>query len=110
MLRIVLPAGISTASAPAAWLLRRAVSGPNVVAVATPNVRVTVKIVVIVDVDFVVPAPSGPPAPAAAPERPHHPANTERDRQSRGIISRWRIVNWRVGIDRWAVHHDGIIR
>ena len=50
MLRIVLPAGISTASAPTARLLRWAVSAPYVVAVATINIRVPIEIIVVVDV------------------------------------------------------------
>src|SRR5258706_10651587 len=108
MLRIVLLARISTASAPAAWLLRWPVSAPYVVAVATTNIRVPVEIVVVIDVDVVVAAPA--PAPAAAPGRPHHHANAKRNRQSRSVVSRRRIVNGRVGIHRRAVHHDRIIR
>src|ERR1700746_298720 len=59
MLRIVFPVGVSWAVSPAAsWLIRRAVSAPNVVAVAATNIRVTVKIIIVVDVDGIVAPPS----------------------------------------------------
>jgi hypothetical protein len=109
MLRIVLPAGISPASAPSARLLRWAVSAPNIVSVASTNIRIAVEIVVIVDIDVVVSAPAGAPAPAASPGRSHHHANAKRNGHSCGIVSRRRIVNGRVGIDRRAIHHDRII-
>src|SRR5207249_7533231 len=110
MLRIVLPVGISAAVSPAArWLIRRAVSAPDVVAVATANIRVTVEIIVVVDVDVVVAAPTASPAPAAAPKRPHHYANAKSDCHSRGVVSHRRVVNGRVRIDRRSVDHDGII-
>src|SRR6201993_820120 len=112
MLRIVLPAAGSTASAsaPATRLLRWTVSVPNVVAVSTANIRVAVEIVVVVDSNVVVAAPAAAPAPSASPRRSHHHANAKRNGQSRGIVSRWRIVNGRVGIDWRSVHHDRIIR
>ncbi len=110
MLRIVLPAGISPSSAPSPRLLRWAVSAANIVAVAPTNIRVAVKIVVVVYVDVVVAAPAAAPAPATAPERPHHHANAERNRYSRGIVSRWGIVDGWVGINWRTVDHDRIIR
>jgi hypothetical protein len=110
MLRIVFPAAISAASASATWLLRWAVSASNVVAVATADIRIAIEIVVVIDVDVIVAAPAAAPTPAAAPERPHHHANAKRNRYSCGIVSRRWIINRRVGIDRRAVHDDGIIR
>jgi hypothetical protein len=78
MLRIVLPAGVSTAVSPAeSWLIRRAVSAPNVVAVAAVNIRVPNEIIVVVDVDVVVPAPPAPPAPTAAPSRSHSESDSK---------------------------------
>jgi hypothetical protein len=110
MLRIVLPVGISATSAPAAWLLRWTVSISDIVAVAAANVRVSVEIIVVIDVDGVVAAPAATPTPAAAPERPHRHSNAERNRHSRGIVSRRRIVNGWVRVDGRTVHDYGIIR
>jgi hypothetical protein len=75
MLRIVAPVGISTeVSISATRLIRWAVSIPNVVAVATINIRVPNEIIIVVDID-VVSAPPTSPAPTAAPGR----SNSESD-------------------------------
>lgn len=79
-------------------------------AVAASNIRVAVEIVVAINGDVVVAAPTAPPAPAATPEGPHHHADAKGDRYACGVISRWRVVNGWVGINRWAIHNDGIIR
>src|SRR5277367_6500785 len=112
MLRIVLPARVSEAAANAAAtrLLRRAVAVTDVVAVTAANVRVAVEIIIVVYVDVVVAAPSGAPAPAAAPERPHSNADAEGNRDPCGVIACRRVVDRRIRIDRWTVHHHGIIR
>src|SRR5258707_13418395 len=110
MLRMVLRAGIAPPYGTAACLLRWPASARYVVAVATPNIRVPVEIVVVIDVDVVVATPAAAPAPAAAPGRPHHHANAKRNRQSRSVVSRRRIVNGRVEIHQSAEHHDRIIR
>jgi hypothetical protein len=108
MLRIVFPVGISATSAPATWLLRWTVSASYVVAVA--NIRVSVEIIVVIDVDGVVAAPAGAPTPATAPERSHRHPNAEGNRHSCGIVSCGRIVNGRVGVDGRTVNHYRIIR
>jgi hypothetical protein len=72
MLRIVAPVGISAeVSTPSSRLIRWAVSVPNVVAVATVNVRVPNEIIVVVDVDVVIAAPPTSPAPTTTPSRTH---------------------------------------
>src|SRR4029077_4458315 len=92
------------------WLIRWPVPTADVVAVAATNVRVTVEIVVSVDCDIVVSAPAAAPAPTTAPKRAHHYADAERDCHTCCVVSRWRIVNRRVGVVGGTVHHDGIIR
>jgi hypothetical protein len=73
------------------------------------DVCVAIEIVVVIDVDVVVPTPTTPTAPTTAPHRPHHHANAKRNRHSSGIISRGRIVDGRIGIDRRPVHHCRVI-
>jgi len=86
-----------------------AVPASNVVTVSAINVRIAVKIIVVVDV-HVVAAPAAVPAPAASPECAHGYAQTERYCHSCSVIPcRW-IVDWRVGVNRSAVHHYRIIR
>lgn len=62
MLRIVLPVAVPVT---------------DVVAVAAVNIRVSNEIIVVVDVDVVVPAPPAPPAPTAAPSRSHRQSNSK---------------------------------
>jgi hypothetical protein len=82
MLRIVLPAGVSStanaAVAAATRLLGRTVTAAKVAPVAAANVRVAIEIVVVIDGDVVV-TPAAAPAPTATPECSHHDADAERN-------------------------------
>jgi hypothetical protein len=102
VLGIVLPIIASAAIAASGWLIRGAV--------AAVYVAVAVEIVIVVDRNVVVAAPPAAVTPASAPRCSHGKADSERNRHSRGIVSWRRIVDWGVGIDRWAVDHDRIIR
>jgi len=72
-------------------------------AVSTADVCITNKVVVVVDVDIAA-APSGVPAPASTPERPHRYTDAEGKCHPGCVVARW------VGIRRGAPHHHRIVR
>src|SRR5246127_5011157 len=102
------PADVAAIAAAGDWI--RWPVPAKVVTIAATNIRVAIEIVVSVDSDVVVAAPSTAPTPTAAPERPHHHTHAERNRHTRGIVARRRIIDRRVRIVCRTVHHDGIIR
>jgi hypothetical protein len=93
----------------ARYRIRGTRAAVDVVAVAAIDIRISVEVIVVVDIDVVVASPSTIPSPTTAPKRAHHDTNTKGDRHAGSVIPRWRIVDRRVGIDRWTVHHDRII-
>lgn len=66
-------------------------------------------IVVYINVDVAVP-PTTVVAPAASVVGTDGKPDSESNRNSSSVITGWRVVNWRVGVDGRSVHHDGIIR
>ena len=115
MLWVVLPVGLAEISSTARGQLRGtisatdivAISAADVVAIAPTDVAVAVEIEIVVDID-VVAAPSAPPSPSTAPERPHHHADAKGNCQAGCVVSGG-VINWRVGINRRPVHDYGII-
>ena len=87
-----------------------AASPPDVAAVAAANVRIAIEIIVVIDVDVIVSTPPAAPTPAPAPERSHRHSNAEGDRHPRRVITGWRIVDRRVGIERCSPNYIGIVR
>src|SRR5438477_13017019 len=67
------------------------------------------KIIIIVNIYIIVSAPATVAAPAPTHRRPNHHPDTKRDSHASGVISRWRVGNWRVGVRRCAVDDDGVI-
>ena len=100
MLRIVLPTAVATADV-------GAISAIDGVSVSTLYVGISVEIVVDVDVHVIV-APAAV-APTTTPSRSHGHADAERDGHPGRIVTRWRISDRRIGIDRWAVYHSWVI-
>src|SRR4051794_34028357 len=106
MLGVVLPA-IAGPSA-ARGLLRSAVTAVD--AVAAVDVRIAIEVIVTVDGDVVVAAPPTVPTPTATPRSSHRNPYAERDRHSGRIVAhRRRIINGRVRVNRWAIHHRGAV-
>jgi len=93
---------VATASAAARRLIRNAV--------AALNIGVPIEIIVVVYRDVVVAAPPAVVAPAPGPHRAHGHSHTKRNRHSCRVVTRRWIVDRRIRIDRWPVHHCGIIR
>ncbi len=77
--------------------------------VAAADVRIAIEIIVDVDVDAAS-TPTASPAPPATPHCAHRDTNAERYRHPSRVVSRWRIVNGRIRIYRWSVHHHWIVR
>jgi hypothetical protein len=75
---------------------------------STAGNRIPIEAVVMVDVDATT-APAAPPAPTAAPKRPHQHSGAEGDRRPRGVAPR-RIVDRRIWIDRGTVGERRVIR
>lgn len=107
MLRIVLP--VIAPSTAASWLVRGAVTVVNVVAVAAVDIAVAVEIVIVVDRYVVVAAPTAAPAPTSVNGCSNHHSDAKGNRHSRCIISRRRVVDWRVGIRRGAINDYRVI-
>jgi len=63
-----------------------------------PIFELRLKLLLLLMLMLIVAAPATTPTPAPAPERPHHHANPKRNRQSRGVVSRRRIINGRGGM------------
>jgi hypothetical protein len=78
--------------------------------VAAANVGIAIEIIVVIDIDGVVAAPAAPIAPTATPHCAHRDTNAERYRHPRRIVSGRRVVNRRIGVHRWSIHHDWIVR
>src|SRR3977135_372798 len=106
MLWIVLPAGRSAEVAASDVV---AVPAVDIVSIAAVDVRVTVEVIVVINVDLVV-SPACAPTPASSPRSSHSDAEAKGNRHASGVVSRRRIVNGWVRIDRRAIHHHGIIR
>jgi hypothetical protein len=94
MLRIVLP----LATVDVGFVEVRLIEVGLIVVVYVLVIIVNV-LVVHVDVDVAV-APSGIPTPIPAPGGSQRDTCPERNRRSRRIISRRRVVNWGIGIGR----------
>lgn len=73
------------------------------------RVYVAVEVVVVINLHIIV-APSGPPTPTATPHCAHRHPDSKRDRHSGGVVSRRRIVDWRVGVHWSTVHDHRIVR
>src|SRR5258708_8110814 len=71
-------------------------------------VRFRVKVIFFFNVALVVP-PACAPTPASSPSRSHSDAEAKGNRHASGVVSRRRIVNGWVRIDRRALHHHPII-
>ena len=98
MLRIVLPPSLA------------AISAAYIRAVSALDVRVAVKIVVVIDGDVVVTAV--PPAAVPPPSPPHcthsYP-DAEGNRHSGRVVARRWIGNGRVGVGWRTIHHGRVI-
>lgn len=96
MLRVMLP-GVTAASNP--------ISAVHLVSAARSD-AVAVEIVVVVDIDVVVSAPTGAAprgvvAPATAPHRSHSYSDAERQGHAGGEIAGRRIRDWRIRVEGW---------
>jgi len=99
MLRVVLPGTIAGAISAAL----------RVHAVASLNVGVAVEVVIVVDGDVVVGAPTATITPTATPKRTHHHADAKRNGHSRCVVA-WRWVGDRWIRIRWRpVNHGRVI-
>ena len=95
MLRVVLPAVAPTL---------------HVRSVAALDVRVAIKVVIVVDGDVVIATvPPAVIAPTPGPHRPHRDSHAEGNGHSRSVISwRWIGYGW-VGVHGGAIDHRGVI-
>ena len=99
MLRVVIP------SVPAGTVADVLPVGVDALPVRVPD-----EIIVVVYGDVVVAAPAASPAPSATtPRGSHSQTNAKRYGHAGGVISRWRIVDWRIRIDGRAVDDRGIV-
>ncbi len=105
MLGVMLPTVASTSAAVTAIYLVVV----YLVAIAAIYVRIAVEIVVVIDSDVIVPAPTRVPAPTSSPCCSHGDSDSEGNRHACRVIPWRRIVNGRIGVDRWAVHDDRIV-
>jgi hypothetical protein len=114
VLRIVLP-GVSGARRPLCRAVVDVVAIPTVVVVAIStvvdvrSVVVVYKIVVIVEGDVVVASPVGVVTPASTPCRPRRHSDSEGDCHSCGVVSRRRIGDRRIRVDRRTVNHYRVV-
>lgn len=108
MLRIVLPT-IAPTTGSVAPVDIVAIASVYVVPVAPIDVAVAVEIVIVVDRNVVVAAPAAAPAPTSVHGCSNHHSDAKGNRHSRCIISRRRVVDWRVGIHRSAINDYRVI-
>jgi len=92
---------------PSCGLIGWAVAAVRVVEVLP--VAIVDEVVVVVDGDVVVAAPSTSPAGAATPEGSHRDTDTEGYGHARRIIARRRICDGRIRINRSAVHNSWVV-
>jgi hypothetical protein len=99
MLGIVLPVAVPAAVAAA----------DIVGAIATVHVRIAIKIIVVIDCDVVIASPTRAPSPTSTPSGSHSHSHSERKRHACGVVSWWRVGNWRVGIRGRAINYRRVI-
>src|SRR5437763_939538 len=105
MLRIVLP--VTVTPVPSVAAIAIGVAAIRVVEVLP--IAVVYEVVVVIDSDVVVPAPTRVVTPAAAPHSTHSDSHAKRDRHPRGIVTRRRIRDGRIGIIRRAVDNCWVV-
>src|SRR5215472_8375283 len=98
MLRIVFPTAISAA-----------ISTTNVGAVASTDVCISIKVIIVVYGDVVISAPAAAPTPAAAPRRSHRNSNPKGNGHpggvitGRGVSNGWIRIRGRPVNDCWVI-------
>ena len=103
MAGIVLPA--IAAAIPAA-----AVAATDVRAITAIDIRVPVEIIVVVNGDVVIPAPTASVAPTSTPHGAHRDSHAKRDRHSGRVVARRWISDRGIRIRGCAIHHRWVIR
>ena len=94
---------------PATACISAAIAAPDVgSAVATADVRVSVEIIIVVDVDLVVATPAAV-TPAAAPGGTHGHSDSKRNRHPGGVVAGWRVSNRRIRVNRGTVYNRRVI-
>ena len=109
MLRIVLPVGPTAIIAkPTRWLIRGSVTVADVISISAVDIRVSVEVVVVIYVD-VIATPAAAITPTATPERPHRYTDPKGKGHSGCVISRRRVVNRWIRIDRRTIDHNRVV-
>src|SRR5689334_23643145 len=85
------------------------VSAVDLVPVSALEIAVAIEIVIVVNVDGIVAAPSGVITPSTAPSGTNHHSDAKRDGGSCSVVaSRW-VSDRRISIDRRTINHGRVV-